>query len=469
MDRSAPARQQRLEADFVIVGAGYAGLTAALRLTQAKPSASVAVLEARHRVGGRVYTKTLGDGTWLDFGGTWFGPGQDHSYRLAKEMGVATYPTYDQGDSLAVLPDGTVVRKPESFPLGDLFPGAAALLVLDEFESMSKQLPLDAPWQASQAREWDRQTLSAWVDAQLGDDSVALARASLKTIMGSLFCIDTAELSLLDALYLVHSHRGIVRLMSVKGGDQQDRIKGGAQTIADRIHAQLGDAVHLGSPVRQITEDGAGVEVVADTVTVRAQRAIVAVPPALAGRVQYDPPLPALRMQLLQRVPVGSVRKVLTMYDEPFWRDAGLTGQSFAVSDVIGATYDGSTDTGKPGLLIAFAFGLHARALGRLSEDERKRTFLDGLARRFGPRAAAPTLYHELEWAEEVWSGGGVFAHFPTGVLTNFGALLREPVGRIHWAGTETSAAFHGSINGAIESGERAAREVLQATRGGEG
>ena len=133
----SPSQMQRMEADFVVVGAGYAGLTAALRLTQAKPAASVIVLEARDRVGGRVWTQRLDDGTWLDLGGTWFGPGQDHSYRLAQEMGVATYPTYHQGDSLTVLSDGTVIRKPESFPLSDLCPAAAALLVLDKFEAMS--------------------------------------------------------------------------------------------------------------------------------------------------------------------------------------------------------------------------------------------------------------------------------------------------------------------------------------------
>jgi monoamine oxidase len=156
----------------------------------------------------------------------------------------------------------------------------------------------------------------------------------------------------------------------------------------------------------------------------------------------------------------------VTRYDEPFWRAEGLTGQSFAVADPVGATFDGSTDTGKPGLLISFVFGPHARALGRLTQDERQRIIVEALVTRFGPSAGAPTLYHEVEWADQVWSGGGMFAHFPPGVLTNFGSLVRQPVGGIHWAGTETSSVFHGSINGAIESGERAAREVLQATRG---
>ncbi len=467
MRLESPSEMQRLEADFVVVGAGFAGLTAAWRLVNATPPASVIVLEARpDRVGGRVWTEWLADGTWLDCGGTWFGPGQDHSYALAREMEVATYPTYDTGDSLFVLPDGQIVRKPDSFPLDDLFPGAAALAAMAELEEMSNQLPPDAPWEAPRAREWDRQTFAAWVAARLDDDSVALARTALLTIFTGLFCIDPAELSLLDALYLVRSHGGFVKLMSVRGGNQQDRVQGGVQTIAKRMADKLGGAVHLGAPVRRIVQDDAGVEVVSDTVTVRAKRAIVAVPPVLAGHLQYDPPLPADRAQLLQRTPVGSVLKVLTLYDEPFWRAAGLTGQSFATADPIGATYDGSTDRPGPGLLIAFAFGPNALALGRLSKEERQRTVTDALAKRFGPRASVPKLYHEVEWADELWSRGGVFAHFPTGVLTNFGALLRQPVGRIHWAGTETSAAFHGSINGAIESGERAAQEVLLAMRG---
>lgn len=467
MDLNSSSQMQRLEADCVVVGAGYAGLTAALRLTQAKQPASVIVLEARpDRVGGRVWTETLDDGTWLDLGGTWFGPGQDYAYRLAQEMGVETYPTYNQGDSLMVLAGGKIVRKPESFPLSLLFPAAAGLEVVEELEEMSRQVPLDAPWDAPRAREWDRQTFAAWVAERLDDDSLAPARTALNTIMTGLFDIDTAELSLLDALYLLHSHQGIVRLMSVKGGDQQDRIKGGAQIIAQRIKEKLGDAVRLGSPVRRIMQDDSGVEVVSDTVTVRAQRVIVAVPPTLAGHLWYDPPLPAGRTQLLQRVPVGSVLKIATMYDEPFWRADGLTGQSFAVTNPVGATFDGSTDTGKPGLLLSFAFGPHARALGRLSKEERQRTIVEELVRRFGPQAGSPRLYHEVEWSEQLWTQGGIFAHFPPGVLTNFGSLLRQPVGKIHWAGTETSSAFHGSINGAIESGERAAREVLQATRG---
>jgi len=458
-----------LKADFVIVGAGFAGLTAAWRLVNAKPPASVIVLEARTRVGGRVWTipwrNDAGEEAWLDLGGTWFGPGQQYSYDVANELKIPTYPTYNGGDSLVVLDSGQVLRKPKSIPLGDLFPAAEGALLLAELEAMATQVPLHAPWEASRAREWDRQTFAGWIASKTKDDSLALTGIALNTIFMSLFCIDPAELSLLDALVLVHSNGGFTHLMSAQGGDQQDRIVGGMQSIVNALHEKLGDAVHLGEPVRKIAQDATGVTVTSNTLTVRAQRAIVTIPPPLANFVEYDPPLPADRVQLQQREALGSVLKIVTIYDDAFWRKDDLSGQSFAVTDPVGATYDGCTTKDKPGLLISFVFGPNARAFGRMTKSARKSAIVESLVKRFGPAAGDLRDYHEIEWADEVWTRGGIFAHFPTGVWTNYGQLLKQPVGLVHWAGTETSTDFHGSINGAIESGQRAAREVLDATR----
>ncbi|HKR63374.1 MAG TPA: FAD-dependent oxidoreductase [Thermoanaerobaculia bacterium] len=461
---------ETLEADFVVVGAGFAGLTAAWRLTHhATPPASVIVLEARERVGGRVWTEMLDDGAaWADMGGTWFGPGQDYSYDLAKEMKVATYPTYKKGNSLLIIEGQKPVRSIEDFPCAGLFAAGVGLALLAELESMAEQVPLDAPWTAKHAREWDRQTFAAWVASQTSlDSSMTPAATALATIFSGLFCSDPSEISLLDALYLVHSHGGFVRLMAVEGGNQQDRIVGGAQHIANAMKEKLGDAVRLNEPVRKIAQDATGVTVTATNVTVRAKRVIVTIPPALAGYVEYEPELPAERAQLQQRAPYGAVLKVLVKYDTPFWRKNGLSGQSFALTHPVGATYDGCTDKDDtPGLLIAFAFGSHARAFDRMGKEERQQRIVDELAHRFGDEARAVRWYHEVEWAQQRWTRGGIFAHFPSGVLTTFGATLKEPCGFIHWAGTETSSAFHGSINGAIESGMRAAEEVIAATRG---
>jgi monoamine oxidase len=470
MSTGASAGIPRVESDFVVVGAGFAGLTAAWRLSK---HGSVIVLEARDRVGGRVFTGHLPDGTWLDFGGTWFGPDQKHAYALAAEMGIGTYPTYTKGDAALVLADGKVVWHP-----GDITPeelcnlvGSAAVSgpALAAFVSMYEQVPPELPWTAPSAHHWDRQTYAAWVDAQRDGEDASLLQP-LFTLMEGFFCCDPAEYSLLGALYLIRSHEGILRITGIQGGDQQDRICGGAQSIANEIHRRLGGAVRLSSPVRRITQHGDGVEVVADTVVVRAKRAVVAMPPAVSGRIQYEPPLPAARAMLTERVPFGEIIKVLIAYENAFWRQDGRSGSSTAVADPIGITFDGCTDAEdpKPGLLIAFAFGHHARALSLLSQEDRRNTILGSLAKRFGPQAATPIDggYFEHDWSTDPWSGGGMIAHFPPGVLTNFGPALREPTGFIHWAGSESSSAFHCSINAAIESGERVCREIVASLGG---
>jgi monoamine oxidase len=457
------------QCDFVVVGAGFAGLTAALRL---KKHGSVIVLEARDYVGGRVRTETLEDGpwsgTWIDLGGTWFGPGQTYAYDLAAEMGVPTYPTYDKGDSVLLLPDGTVVRSPETFPLRELCTAIDAAVVLEELEEMAKEVPLDTPWTAPQAELWDGQTWATWVDTQLAD-STPTARAALKSVMEGFFTADAGELSLLHVLYLIHSHGGLMGLSAVKGGDQQDRVRGGAQAIALAIQGRLGDAVRLSSPVRQINQLADGVEVVADTVVVRANRAVVAMPPTVAGRIRYEPPLSTARAMLVERAPSGEVFKFLAMYEKPFWRDAGYSGVSGAISDPITLTIDGATDKqDAPGMIFAFAAGRNSRALAQLTKADRQRRVVETLAKRFdAPEALTPVSFFEHEWSDDPWSGGGMIVHFPPGVLTNFGPALTDPVGRIHWAGSESSGAFHCSINAAIESGERAAAHVVAAMSGG--
>ena len=307
----------REQADFVVVGAGFAGLTAAWRL---KDHGTVIVLEARDRVGGRVYTGHLPDGSWLDFGGTWFGPGQDHAYALAAEMGIGTYTTFNDGKFVLVLADGTIVRSFESFPLSEFCAAAASAaasaVVLAEFAAMYEQVPLDQPWTAAKAHHWDRQTFAAWVNAQLGSDGATLL-TGLHTLMEGFFTSDPAEVSLLDALYLIRSHQGLQRITGVQGGDQQDRLIGGAQAIANEMCRRLGDAVRLCSPVRRIHYDEDGVEVVADTTVVRAKYAVVAMPPVVAGRLSYDPVLPPARTMLAERAPSGEIIKVLVGYDRP--------------------------------------------------------------------------------------------------------------------------------------------------------
>jgi monoamine oxidase len=219
--------------------------------------------------------------------------------------------------------------------------------------------------------------------------------------------------------------------------------------------------VLLGHPVRRITQLSNGVRVDADGISAYANRAIVAIPPTLASRIVYDPKLPALRDQLTQRVPQGTQIKCEAIYDRPFWRDDGYSG--FAITDTGPGqvVFDNSPPDGTPGVLVSFVCGKFGREWGARSEADLRATILKQYAGLFGPKAQQPLDYFQMRWASEEWSRGCPVGIFPPGLLLDNGPALREPVGRVHWAGTETSTYWNGYMEGAIRAGERAAAEVL--------
>jgi monoamine oxidase len=446
------------EVDFCVVGAGFAGLTAALRLKQA--GHSVALLEARDRVGGRTFTETRADGTWIDRGGAWIGPGQDRIYALMNEFGVSEYKQHNDGDAMMIVGGrkhrygGTIPWTVSPWAVANLGLGLAAI------ERMCKEIPREAPWDAKKAQEWDRISIGEWIHKKSMSKDAAemleMAFAGLYTSAGS-------ETSLLWGLLQTASAGGLTFAISGKGGSQDARPVGGMGALHRPIVAELGEALHLSQPVRQITQDADGVTIDAADLTMRARRVIVAIPLAIATSIVYEPMLPVDRAFLHQRMPSGAVVKISIIYDEPFWRADGLSGQSAAPNSPATLTIDACTDTGDPGILCVITEGSAARRLTNLDEAERKAVIVGQLVDRFGGRAKAPLEFHEQNWTVDRYSGGGMIGHAPPGVLTEFGYTLREPCGRIHWAGTESSAVMCGWIDGAIRSGERAAAEVAAA------
>jgi monoamine oxidase len=455
-------------ADVVIVGAGLAGLTAAREIVKAGRSA--VVLEARSRVGGRVLTEQLGGGDYAELGGMFQGPTQDHIKALATAVKVGLWPTYNTGNNVFwangrrleyANNTATGTAPPDPVVAGDI---ASAVTQLDQ---MSQSVPVDSPWTSSNAEEWDRQTLDTWLRGHTSgsDEFMAVTSAATEAIFGC----EPRELSLLYTLFYIAASGNeqnpgtFERNFNTSFGAQMRRFQGGAMQVPNRVAAQLGDTVVLNAPVRSITQSSSGVTVVSDALTATGQRAIVAVPPALAARIAYDPPLPPLRDQLTQHMPQGTLMKFEAIYDTPFWRAAGLNGQAVSENGPIKVTFDASPQDGSPGIMMGFIGGHDARVWAQRPANELQDAALQNLANYFGSQALSPRSVLTFNWSTEVWNRGCPVAVLAPGTLIDFGTALRVPVDRIHWAGTETSTYWNGYMDGAVRSGERAAQEALAA------
>ncbi len=473
---------ESVETDVAIVGAGLAGLVAARRIAAAglRPF----VVEARDRVGGRMLNEEIGDGKVVEVGGQWIGPTQERLAALAAELGVGTFPTYDRGRHLieiagrrtsytGALTDARVglvrdlARAISPVGLADLEQARARL------DRMAREVPLEEPWMAPRAAEWDSQTFATWVRRNTRTEA---ARNLFELATEAVWAAEPGDVSLLHVLFYTRSGSGFNSLVGTGGGAQQDRFHGGSQRLALLMAEQLGaERIRLGAPVRMIEHGENGVTIHAfdfghpegyksqGELVVRARRAVVAIPPTLAGRIAYDPPLPARRDQLTQRMPQGTVIKTMAIYECPFWREEGLSGQATSDANPARVVFDNSPPDGSPGVLLGFLEGRLARQWGARPAAERRAAILAGHARLFGARAARPERFVERVWAEEEWTRGCYGCLMTTGGWTEYGRALRAPIGPLHWAGAETATVWNGYMDGAVQSGERAAAEALAA------
>jgi len=445
---------------IVIIGAGFAGLTAARCLVAS--GHDVTVLEARDRVGGRTHTITV-DGTAVDLGGQWIGPGQHRIAALADEFGVTTWPQHTAGDDVVCHGADTVRAADLALTFGDDdLMGYIGLV--GAFEEVCATVDLDAPWRTPDAVALDSVTLDGWVTSQ---NPAATVRMLFEVGVQAVFAAASSQMSLLHAAFYTASAGGWSLLTDTEGGAQQDRITGGLQPLAEKLAGELGDAVQLGQMVHAISQSDQGVVVHTTSGPVSADRVVVAIAPTLAGRITYDPPLPAVRDQLTQRMPQGSVIKFHVIYDRPWWRDDGLSGTVMDPGGAVGVTFDCTPPQGTPGIITGFFEGPHAVEGTRQGEQWRRDTVVGLLERTLGPDAAGPRHYVDLDWSAEAHTRGCYGAHLPPGAWTQVGDALRQPVGRIHWAGTETATAWAGYIDGAISSGERVADEIDAAIAAG--
>lgn len=442
--------------DALVVGAGLAGLTAARRLDAA--GLSVAVLEARDRVGGRNLVRQL-DGCGFDMGGAYVGMEQKRLLALGAELGLHTARTPWQGRKWIELEGrrGSYAGDIPKLPLAALL---QVQLFLSRLDRAGKTIPPGEPWKAPRAEEWDRQTVEGWWRRfTAGRTTHAMLRQTIRMTFGS----EADEMSLLSLLQYTSSARGLGHMTSIAHGSQHSYFVEGSQTLSLRMAEKLEGRVVLGVPVRRIERDAAGVAVHGDGGGVwRARHVVVAIPPLLTSRIDFAPALPGERVALAQRFPMGAAIKCFAIYPRAFWTERGFSGE--AVSDVgpVGYVLDATKPGGTPAL-VAFMEGAPARAWSGRSSEERRAAVIADLVRLYGPDAAQPSDYFDLDWSAETWTGGCSAGYGVPGALSRYGPALRAPLGRIHWAGSETAREWFGYMEGAIESGERAASEVVAA------
>lgn len=441
--------------DVVVVGAGLAGLTAARALRAA--GRSVTVLEARGRVGGRTKVGTF-HGVATDLGGQWVGPTQTRVRAALAEHGLKTFRTWDEGTKVLEL-GGRARRYKGHVPSISVLQLAQIQLGLMYCDRRASKVPPEAPWDADDAYELDQTSLERFRATILRDRATrALFDVSVRTVFG----VEPAEVSTLWFLHYMNTGGGFAAHTDIAGGAQQDRVVEGAGSLARRLAEPLGDEVVLDAPVSSIAQADDLVTVTHAKGESRARYVVVAVPPPLAGRVAWSPTLPQARRRVFDRMPMGATIKLFAAYDRAFWREAGLSGEAVSDGGPISFTVDNSAWDGSSPSLLGFIVGKHAHRWVVSDPEERMHAVKAQLARWFGERARSPAALHVEDWGEDPWTGGCPVSNPLPGLLSEFGPLLREPMGRVHWAGTETAVEWTGYMEGAIESGERAAREVLQ-------
>jgi monoamine oxidase len=429
------------EADVLVVGAGLSGLIAAR--TVLKAGLTPLILEADTRVGGRILTEELG-GLPMELGAQWIGDTHHRMFALAAELGVETYPQYDDGETSYELADTGVLRGNDFHSrFGDEL--AELEKVLRRLDELAVEVSPATPWTAPHAAEWDAITAGAWYDAQ---GLSPVARTLLEICTVGILAVPTVEVSFLHLLFTIQTCGVTSELFAEsEGGAQTTRFVGGTSEIPKRLAALVSEHLVFDSPVQLIEHS-------ADSVTVhcrggrtaRGRRVVVALSPTLAGRIGYDPPLSGYRDQLTQRMPNSAAMKAFFIYDEPFWRADGLNGQ--LISDIGPARMSNDEQ---------------ARTHGHWSEEERRAALTAELVRHFGDKAAHPSHYVDGEWGSRQWTRGCYNANCGPLVWTTYGPALAEPIGPIHWASTDTATEWSAYMEGAVEAGERAAREVIES------
>lgn len=441
--------QEAKEVDVAVVGGGLSGLTAAWTIAR-QGRISCLVAEASDRVGGRTLNHVLPSGKQVDCGGTWVGPTQKAVLALAREVGVATRNGKPTGKTLYRFRGrwNTVEFPSETAPIEAQHDFEHAMR---EFEMLVSTVPTEAPWLTPNASSLDRTSVADWITQHTHhEEAHAWFTGCIRKLQGG----DPGETSLLWMLHFIAS----ATFRDLLDTAEDFRFVGGAQAVSKSIAARLGESVWLNAAVSAIDQrDEQPVRVSTARGDIWARQVIVATMPATLRDLRFEPPLPAAHQTLINEWQTMSWVKFHAVYLKPFWRSRRAGTQLLCLERLV-ETFDISPDDESWGEIVGF---LQPDSPGRLAADQK--TFcLAFLREAYGKGADNPVEFTIFDWHQQPWIGGCMSLLRP-GLITRVGSALREPVGRIHWAGTERSSIWLNYMEGAVQAGREAARAAIGA------
>ncbi|WP_134731637.1 flavin monoamine oxidase family protein [Amycolatopsis nivea] len=452
MSKSVEREPNTVSADVVIVGAGFAGLTAAERL--ADLGVSVRVVEGRDRIGGRSYSGEVA-GVKVDLGATWVSRRHTEIRNLASRLGCTTTSQFAKG--LNVLWMGG-----ERSTYQGTIPEISTEAVEDMgrvqgiLHELLSTVDVEAVWESPEADRLDAISFGEWLDQ---NDAQPGTRALMTILSKVQWGCSPGDVSLLHALRYIRAAGGVSHMLDVEDGQQEERYAETTQEIAMRLAGKLGDRVVVGTPVRRIAQDGSGVTVSTDSEVINARYAIVTAAPAHRADIEFEPALPEKGEWLAKTWRMGALSKAFVAYEKPFWRSSGLSGEALTDTGTVFITFDVSPDDSGPGILMAFC---DPRVYDNFSPEARRDRVVRQLVDLYGPQAGAPIDYVDHCWGTEPFAPGGPNPAVPPYASGSYGSALAEPHGRVHWAGVETAGEWAGTMNGAVLTGQRAAEQVAR-------